>query len=148
MNTYKVGEQTLAIIDGQLWHRVESLENEGEAESDTDKVKPPKTSKKPRKVRAGAISEEAKDEIRQKFSEGVSRKELAKEYKVAVGMIYYYIKTKPMSQRTKNNPVGDYTCVNGHEFKSKLLPGQVMCPTCHSDDCDLGTLNGPVKETI
>ena len=47
---------------------------------------------------------------------------------------------------TKNKEVNTYVCVNGHEFKSKLPLLDVVCPTCHSNDCDRGSLNGPVLD--
>jgi hypothetical protein len=69
-----------------------------------------------------------------------------REFGLSYPTVAKYVRLKPMSKRTKNKEVNEFICTNGHEFKSKLLPGEVICPTCHSNDCELGTLNGAVKE--
>lgn len=131
----------------------ELINGEVEVGSDEEGEESEGTPRKARKKRkAGTYSksnpmpESVKEEIHLKASQGQKASALAKEYGISVATVFKVLKTKPTSHTTKNNLVQSYVCIHGHEFTSKLLPGDVMCPTCHSDDCDLGTLNGAVAE--
>jgi hypothetical protein len=90
--------------------------------------------------------EQVKEEIHEKHNSGISVESLCRQYSVSASTIWKVLKTKPQSQTTKHADVHSYVCINGHEFNSKLQPGEAMCPTCHTRDCDLGSLNRPVKE--
>jgi hypothetical protein len=153
MNIYKLGEQTIVIIDGEPYLKLEqqtpAIVEPVPARHYQKKIK--KVEEKPLAKVPGkkqTVSDEIKDQIRQKFSDGVSRQDLVKEFGLSYQTITKYCQLKPMSQRTTKKDVNDYVCENGHEFRSKLLPGNVMCPTCHSLECELGSLNGPVKEDV
>lgn len=100
-----------------------------------------------KKARQTYSSDRAAEMVRD-HDAGMKMAEMVRKYNLASPSIYNYMKKwrKNNAKTTKHNTVMDYICVDGHEFKSKLAPGDVMCPICHSTDCDLGTLNGPVVE--
>ena len=91
MKTYKVGEYTIAIIDSQLWQRIEDVDSDGEEiEAEDDQPVVP-AKKKTKKSRGILLTDEQKEEIRQKFSAGATKEKLAKEYKVSITSIYNFI---------------------------------------------------------
>lgn len=154
MNQYEIDGQVYAAIDSELWRRLEPLGSQPASvsvEEEHPKRRKPKK-QKPKKRKAGKygkgnpMPEEVKEEIHRKYAGGMSADDLCKHYGVSVSSIWKVLKTKPQSQTTRHAEVHSYICTNGHEFNSKLQPGDVMCPTCHTRDCDLGSLNGPVKE--
>lgn len=96
--------------------------------------------------KANPMPEEIKEEMRAKSAAGVKNAALAKDFEVSASIVSKILNTTPERLTTKHSEVNNYVCENGHEFKSKMQPGFVKCPTCHSPECHLGTLNGPVNE--
>ena len=150
MKIYQVGLQQFAIIDNELWVKADFAPEVEQSETKLikrkRKYKVKEKSSTTARAKTGALSDEVNDEIREKFRNGATRQELMKEYGISYPTVSKYVQRKPMIQRTKNHEAHDFICANGHEFMSKLPPGKAICPTCHSDDCSLGTLNGPVKD--
>ena len=151
MNRYQIEGKTYGVLDSELWLLIEPSADNAVLNV-LNEIEPPKeqTEAPARSTRAtkSKVSPEVQDEIREKFSRGVSRQDLMKQYGLSYPTVQKYCRTKPMSKRTSGRIVNDYVCENGHEFRSKMSPGDAMCPTCHSRDCDLGTLNGPVKDDL
>lgn len=148
MNRYQIDSKTYGVLDGELWLLIEPA-GDNAVLNILNTACPPKESShisRPAKSTKYKVSPEVQDEIREKFSQGVSRQDLMKQYGLSYPTVAKYVRLKPMSQRTKNVAVNDFICENGHEFRSKLSPGDAMCPTCHSRDCELGTLNGPIND--
>lgn len=149
MNIYKLSDQTIAIIDGELYLKLEkqtpviiepvvTVRRYKKKTIEASKTKP--SGFKEFTKKQSVVSDEIKDQIRQRFSDGVSRQDLVKEFGLSYPTVTKYCQLHP------KNDVNNYVCENDHEFRSKLLPGNVICPTCYSTDCELGSLNGPVKE--
>ena len=152
-------DEKLALLQGLFLQRaavedqIKELLGEAPEEDDEDSeeeepvVKRRIAKRKPGRYNKGnPMPEEVKEEIHAKSADGVTSAELAREYGTSVSTIFKVLKTLPNRQTTKNNEVHGYVCENGHEFNSKLQPGFVICPVCHSDECQLGTLNGAVSE--
>ena len=155
MTLYQVGQQQFAIIDNELWVKAACVPELVEEETKVVKrhyktkrlIVAKSLKRKPGKYSAhNPMPEEVKEKIRAKYTEGVTQSVLAKDFGVSSSTIMKVLKSTPIRLTTKNKEVNNYICVDGHEFKSKLPPGEVICPICHSADCELGSLNGEVKE--
>jgi hypothetical protein len=136
-----------AEIDRQI---LVVLGEEPEVEpEEEDEEEQPRRKKKRRVSKYGPHSpmpEEVKEEIRAKYADGSSQADLAEEYGVSASTILKVLKGTPERLTTKHKDISEYVCENGHHFKSKLLPGNVMCPDCRSMECQLSDLNGEVQE--
>lgn len=137
----EIDKEILALLDGEPAEEVEQ-------QKDQEDVVP----KKGKKRKAGRYNkhnpmpDEVKESIRAKATAGATGAELAKEFEVSNSSIFKVLNSLSERMTTKGNEVKSYVCENGHEFNSKLPSLEVICPVCHSTDCELGTLNGEVEE--
>jgi|ERR1035437_4320499 hypothetical protein len=137
-----------AELDKQILDLIGEPSDDGSEEEEEEETPIRKKAKrKPGKYnKHNPMPEEVKEQIRARHLEGATLATLIKEFGVSSSSISKALKTKPDRLTTKHKDVNSYVCVNGHEFKSKLPLLDVVCPVCHSTDCDLGSLNGEVEE--
>jgi hypothetical protein len=134
----EIDKQILALIG-------EPAEEELEVEEDLEEPLRKKTKRTGKYNKHNPMPEQVKEQIHARHAEGASSRTLVKEFGISYSSVHKILKTKPERMTTKKSEVNSYVCVDGHEFLSKLPPGEVMCPTYHTTDCVLGTLDGPVK---
>src|ERR1035438_5445300 len=135
-------------IDNQILQLIGESDSADSEEAEIEQEPAPKKGKrkKGKYNKANPMPEEVKEDIRAKFAKGMTQAHLIKEFGVSSSTISKVLKAMPDKLTTKHKEVNSYVCVNGHEFKSKLPLLDVVCPVCHSTDCDLGSLNGEVEE--
>lgn len=145
MQTFIVGGNTVALIDGELWMKLaptSAEEQTGAPQPDVAKHrkrKPTSWSKligpKTRKPRSKNLDEGQKQEIRSLHRNGVSVVDLAKQFNLGESAVRRAVNGKPEKHdQVPLKGIHGYRCTNcGRTFKSILSKLDAYCPlpTCN-----------------
>jgi hypothetical protein len=137
MTLYKHGEQTFAIIDGELWAKVQ-IDNGPEIQAVPQKrtykkrnsKTATKTAKKGKRGTRKFLTPEQKDLIRADLAAGKPIDKIMAHYGVSYPTVYRLKGNSGEPLKLSVVPRG-YVCPSGHRFKSKFPITHARCPDCH-----------------
>jgi hypothetical protein len=135
MTVYKHGEQTFAIIEGDLWVKVPA-ENVSETEiiqprrTYRKKIKPEPVSAKKGKRTRKVLTPEDKAAILADIAAGKHTSEIMKSHGVSYPTVHRLKANSGEPLKLSVTPRA-YVCPEGHRFKSKLPLSHARCPDCH-----------------
>ena len=132
MSLYESNGSIYAVINGELYMRLEPLGKAEAGAEDAEQEAAGTTDVPPHKTRRpkSRLGDEAKAAIAEELETGAKVADLAEKYGVTTAAIYYIKKHGATPKRERGEGVKTFQCKKGHRFQTTLPQAKAICPTC------------------